>query len=106
MVHFAQVVLGGGNAPGVGPCFRDLSPRVGWPRFSRDGIPEGSQPAFAVRECCPWADSPSIRSTTERPSLPPSSRYGVPGTLSSSLSGSPRLPVAAHVRERRLLPRA
>jgi len=23
VVHFAQVVLGGGNAPGVGPCFRD-----------------------------------------------------------------------------------
>src|SRR5208337_3212845 len=42
-------------------------------RFSRDGTPEGSQLAFAVRECCPWEDSPSIRSTTERRSLPPSS---------------------------------
>src|SRR5258705_4421641 len=50
-----------------------LSPRVGWPRFSRDGTPEGSQPAFAVRGCRPWADSPFIRSITERPSLPPSS---------------------------------
>src|SRR5258705_1536020 len=50
-----------------------LSPRVGWPRFSRDGTPEGSQPAFAVRGCRPWADSPLIRSITERPSLPPSS---------------------------------
>src|SRR5262249_24236097 len=26
-----------------------LSPWVGWPRFSRDGTPKGSQPAFAVR---------------------------------------------------------
>ena len=26
-----------------------------------------------MRECCPWEDSPSIRSTTERRSLPPSS---------------------------------
>jgi hypothetical protein len=50
-----------------------VSPRVGWPRFSRDGTPEGSQPAFAARGCCPWGGSPSIRSTTERPSLPPSS---------------------------------
>src|SRR5271157_4262847 len=56
-----------------------LSPRVGWPRFSRDGTPEGSQLAFAVRKCCPWEDSPSIRSTTERHSLPPSSlpRYPI-----------------------------
>src|SRR5271157_4523676 len=46
---------------------------VSCPRFSRDGTPEGSQPAFAVRECCPWEDSPSVRSTTERRSLPPSS---------------------------------
>ena len=30
-----------------------LSPSVGWPRFSRDGRPEGSQPAFAVRGCRP-----------------------------------------------------
>jgi hypothetical protein len=29
-----------------------LSPCVGWPRFSRDGRPEGSQPAFAARGCC------------------------------------------------------
>ena len=50
-----------------------LSPFVGWPRFSRDGTPEGSQPAFAVRGCRPWADSPLIRSITERRSLPPSS---------------------------------
>src|SRR5258708_9330325 len=50
-----------------------LSPRVGWPRFSRDGTPEGSQPAFAVRGCCPWEDSPSIRSITERHWLAPSS---------------------------------
>src|SRR5207249_11684695 len=50
-----------------------LSPRVGWPRFSRDGTPEGSQPAFAVRRCRPWADSPSIRSITDRHWLPPSS---------------------------------
>ncbi len=50
-----------------------LSPRVGWPRFSRDGTPEGSQLAFAVRGCCPWTDSPSIRSTTERHWLVPSS---------------------------------
>src|SRR4051812_16940421 len=48
-----------------------LSPRVGWPRFSRDGTPEGSQPAFAVRGCRPLADSPSIRSITGRPWLPP-----------------------------------
>src|SRR5262249_996864 len=26
----------------------------GWPRFSRDGTPEGSQPAFAARGSCPW----------------------------------------------------
>src|SRR3954452_14927007 len=65
-----------------------LSPSVGWPRFSRDGTPEGSQPAFAVRGCCPpvplhgshrtirrglRGDLPVIRSITERPSLPPSS---------------------------------
>jgi hypothetical protein len=50
-----------------------LSPLVGWPRFSRDGTPEGSQPAFAARGCRPWADSPSIRSITERRWLPPSS---------------------------------
>ena len=50
-----------------------LSPLVGWPRFSRDGTPEGSQPAFAVRGCRPWADSPLIRSITDRRSLPPSS---------------------------------
>jgi len=30
-----------------------LSPSVGWPRFSRDGRPEGSQPAFAARGCRP-----------------------------------------------------
>ncbi len=50
-----------------------LSPFVGWPRFSRDGTPEGSQPAFAARGCRPWADSPSIRSATERRWLVPSS---------------------------------
>src|ERR1700758_4050512 len=50
-----------------------LSPLVGWPRLSRDGTPEGSQPAFAARGCRPWADSPSIRSITDRRSLPPSS---------------------------------
>src|SRR5205823_11220079 len=48
-------------------------PLVGWPRFSRDGTPAGSQPAFAARGCRPWADSPSIRSITERRWLPPSS---------------------------------
>src|SRR6516165_2074404 len=30
-----------------------LSPSVGWPRFSRDGRPEGSQPAFAAKGCRP-----------------------------------------------------
>src|SRR5262249_20010073 len=50
-----------------------LSPSVGWSRFSRDGTPEGSRPAFAVRGCCPWGGSPSIRSITERRWLPPSS---------------------------------
>src|SRR5262249_31469548 len=30
-----------------------LSPLVGWPRFSRDGRPERSQPAFAARGCRP-----------------------------------------------------
>src|SRR5208282_2126638 len=50
-----------------------LSPFVGWPRFSRDGTPEGSQPAFAARGCCPWENSPSIRSIVERRWLPPSS---------------------------------
>ena len=50
-----------------------LSPFFGWPRFSRDGTPEGSQPAFAARECGPWEDSPSIRSITDRHSLVPSS---------------------------------
>src|SRR6478609_5439353 len=63
-----------------------LSPLVGWPRFSRDGTPEGSQPAFAARECRPWVDSPSIRSLTERPSLPPSS---LPHCLLSVLYSSP-----------------
>src|SRR5215831_19320443 len=55
-----------------------LSPSVGWSRFSRDGTPEGSQPAFAARGCCPWEDSPSIRSITERPWLPPSSLLRCP----------------------------
>ena len=42
-------------------------------RFSRDGTPEGSQPAFAVRGC-PWGGlTLSPRSTTERHSLPPAS---------------------------------
>src|SRR5262245_17527331 len=65
-----------------------LSPFVGWPRFSRDGTPEGSQPAFAVRGCRPWADSPSIRSITERPWLPPSSLLRC---LISVLCSSPSL---------------
>src|SRR5271157_1511892 len=66
---------------------------VSWPRFSRDGTPEGSQLAFAVRKCCPWEDSPSIRSTTEWHSLPPSSlpRYPI-GFLcrKSTLAGRQR----------------
>src|SRR6516225_5414989 len=65
-----------------------LSPWVGWPRFSRDGTPEGSQPAFAARGCRPWADSPSIRSITDRPSLPPSS---LPRCLISVLCSPPSL---------------
>src|SRR5262249_11039438 len=46
-----------------------LSPFVGWPRFSRDGTPEGSQPAFAARGCRPWADSPSM--SGKEVALPP-----------------------------------
>src|SRR5262245_50740787 len=65
-----------------------LSPLVGWPRFSRDGTPEGSQPAFAARGCRPWADSPSIRPITDRPWLPPSS---LPRCLISSLCSRPSL---------------
>src|SRR6185312_3230507 len=65
-----------------------LSPSVGWPRSSRDGRPEGSQPASAARGCRPWADSPSIRSITDRPSLPPSSLLRC---LISSLCRSPSL---------------
>jgi len=65
-----------------------LSPRVGWPRFSRDGTPEGSQPAFAVRGCRPWEDSPFIRSITERHWLPPSS---LPRCLISVLYSPPSL---------------
>src|SRR6266566_751914 len=65
-----------------------LSPFVGWPRFSRDGTPEGSQPAFAVRGCRPWADSPSIPSITEWLWLPPSS---LPRYLISVLCSRPSL---------------
>ena len=65
-----------------------LSPLIGWPRFSRDGTPEGSQPAFAARGCCPWADSLSIRSITDRHSLPPSS---LPRCLVSFLCSQPSL---------------
>jgi hypothetical protein len=65
-----------------------LSPGVGWPRFSRDGTPEGSQPAFAVRGCCPWEDSPFIRSITDRHLLLPSS---LPRCLISFLCSQPSL---------------
>src|SRR5206468_2344239 len=65
-----------------------LSPFVGWPRLSRDGTPEGSQPAFAARGCRPWADSPAIRSITDRPWLPPSS---LPRCLISLLCSRPSL---------------
>src|SRR5260370_28636491 len=65
-----------------------LSPFFGWPRFSRDGTPEGSQPAFAARGCRPWEDSPSIRSITERHWLPPSS---LPRCLISLLCSRPSL---------------
>ena len=33
-----------------------IAPCVGWPRLSRDGRPEGSLPAFAVRYYCLWTD--------------------------------------------------
>src|SRR5262249_47561623 len=65
-----------------------LSPWVGWPRFSRDGTPEGSQPAFAARGCRPWADSPAVRSITDRHWLPPSS---LPRFLISLLCSRPSL---------------
>src|SRR4051794_13093239 len=81
-----------------------LSPRVGWPRFSRDGRPERSQPAFAARGCRrPPAEvsrqlllgrplviegSPSIRTITDRPSLPLSS---LPHCLISLLRSRPSL---------------
>src|SRR6516162_3718158 len=65
-----------------------LSPLVGWPRLSRDGTPEGSQPAFAARGCRPWADSPAIRPITGRRSLPPSS---LPRRLVGSLCSRPSL---------------
>src|SRR5208283_2242333 len=70
------------------PTYLLVSLKVGWPRFSRDGTPEGSQPAFAVRGCCPWEDSLSIRSTTERHSLSPSSLLRC---LISVLCSSPSL---------------
>jgi hypothetical protein len=78
------------------PCCRrhlGLSPCVGWPRFSRDGTPEGRQPAFAARGSCPWGDSPAIRSTPDRRWLVPSSLLrGLISVLSSSPSqrGRPR----------------
>src|SRR5262249_5625785 len=65
-----------------------LVSRVGWPRLSRDGTPEGSQPAFAARGCRPWADSPAVRSITGRRSLPPSS---LPRRLVGSLCSRPSL---------------
>jgi len=52
------------------------------------GRPEGSLPAFAARECRPWADSPSIRPITGRHSLPPSS---FPRHLISVPCGRPSL---------------
>src|SRR5262249_40800506 len=60
-------------------------PQVGWPRFSRDGTLEGSQPAMSGTPCPradrPWqrsnvvggTDASSIRSITDRHSLAPSS---------------------------------
>src|SRR5262249_25238799 len=79
-----------GSRTGGHSCRRHvcLSPWVGWPRLSRDGRPEGSQPAFAARGCRPWADSPSIRPLTGRPWLAPSS---LPRCLISSLRRSPSL---------------
>src|SRR6516165_11777176 len=68
-----------------------LSPSVGWPRFSRDGRLEGSQPAFAVRGCRP---PPTGRPAA--PSRPPHLRGGLAlypihygAALASSLIPSP-----------------
>jgi hypothetical protein len=43
------------------------------PVFSYEA-PEGSRPAFATRDVVDGANATGIRSITERPSLPPSSR--------------------------------
>src|SRR4029077_13914873 len=77
-----------------------LSPSVGWPRFSRDGTPEGSQPAFAARGCRPWADSPFMPGSREV-LLPPrplrTGRESCPSS-SSSIHERPSRDAAALVR--------
>ena len=73
-----------------------LSPSVGWSRFSRDGTPEGRQPAFAVRGCRPPAIGQPVA-----PSRPPHLHGGLtlyPIHYRSALASSLIPPPLPHQR--------